>query len=428
MVMSQHFPSFFDGIVAGDPVYDQEAIGLSETNGVEQILSVYTSNLALPQPPTFIAQPAPQPPGPHLYPAFPTTDQALFETALLQTCDALDGVTDGVIDDVPACVSKFNPSAATYIDYKGMFGSAGATYPLQCSGAKNATCLSPAQIQAAAITNRGPRSNGALVHAPAGAVAPDAVANVVQGYQFDGGWMTTVGIPSRKIGSSSPTSLPGDFSLGVGTLGYAFISPADPTYYALAFNFDTDLGKLSTNTPIVTNSTSLDIGHFIKYGHKIIWYHGASDPGPPILGTQLYYQQMANQFGGFQAAQNFSRFYTVPNMGHCNGGATTDGFDFLTPLVDWVENGTSPSSVISKGTNFTATTYQTVGNYITDTFVNAPTTRNRPLCPFPQQARFVGSTTIVNGVPVASTPTDLANASNYTCIQPPEGTPPLPPN
>jgi hypothetical protein len=47
---------------------------------------------------------------------------------------------------------------------------------------------------------------------------------------------------------------------------------------------------------------------------------------------------------------------------------------------------------------------------------------------FPQQTRFVGNKTIVNGVPVASNSTDLANASNYTCIQPPEGMPPVPPN
>ena len=47
---------------------------------------------------------------------------------------------------------------------------------------------------------------------------------------------------------------------------------------------------------------------------------------------------------------------------------------------------------------------------------NAPTTRSRPLCPYPQEARFIGSTPIVAGVPVASNPADLANAANYTCI------------
>ena len=424
MAMSQNFPAFFDGIVAGDPVYDQEAIGLSETNGVEAIQNVYLSNPALTPPgPTLIAQAAPQPAGPHLYPAFPSSDQSLFETALLQACDALDGVTDGVIDNLPACVRRFNPTTAMYTDYAGALGPANTTYALQCTGAKTPTCLSPAQIQAAIQINQGPRSNGAVVMAPAGAVAEDAVSNIAQGYQYDGGWMTTVGIPSRKIGTSSPTSLPGDFSLGVGTFGYAFISPACPTCNTLSFNFSTlsltqgsNVFGLAPSTPIVSASTSLDIKHFVNYGHKIIWYHGASDPGPPVLGTQLYFNQMAEQFGGNDSAQKFSRFYPVPNMDHCTGGATTDGFDFLTPMINWVEKATPPAGVPASGTNFNAATYQVVGNYITGTFVNAPTTRSRLLCPYPQQARFTGKVSLVNGVPVASNPSDLASAANYACI------------
>ena len=130
----------------------------------------------------------------------------------------------------------------------------------------------------------------------------------------------------------------------------------------------------------------------------------------------LYYTEMAEQFGGMDAAQNFSRFYPVPNMDHCTGGATTDGFDFLTPLVNWVEKATPPAGVPASGTNFNAATYQVVGNYITGTFVNAPTTRSRLLCPYPQQARFTGKVSLVNGVPVASNPSDLASAANYACI------------
>ena len=104
---------------------------------------------------------------------------------------------------------------------------------------------------------------------------------------------------------------------------------------------------------------------------------------------------MAEQFGGFDHAQNFSRFYPVPNMDHCTGGATTDQFDMLTPLVNWVENRTAPAAIPATGVTFNATTYQVVGNYITDTFVNAPTTRSRLLCPYPQQARFTGTTTMI---------------------------------
>jgi feruloyl esterase len=317
---------------------------------------------------------------------------------------------------VPACVSRFNPNAATYIDYNGALGPAGATYALQCTGAKSATCLSPAQIQAAIQINQGPRSNGSLVTAPAGAVAPDHADNTVQGYQYDGGWMTTVGIPARKIGT--PTSVPGDASLGLGSLGYRSFEDPQPSFWALSFNFDTDLGLLRLSTPQVTASTSLDISHFINYGHKIIWYHGASDPGPPILGTIRYYQGLAGQNGGIAAAQNFSRFYTVPNMDHCTGGATTDQFDMLTEVVNWVESGTAPAGIPATGGNFNATTYQLVGSYITGGFVNAPTTRSRLLCPYPQQARFTGSTTVSHGVPVATNPADLASAANYTCVPP----------
>jgi feruloyl esterase len=416
MVMSQNFPSFFDGIVAGDPVYDLEMIDLTETNGVEAILNVYLNNPTLPQPPTMVAQPAPIHSMPIIFPAFPTSDQALFETALMQACDALDGVTDGVVDNVPACVSRFNPTTATYIDYTGALGPAGATYSLQCTAAKNATCLSSAQIQAAIQINRGPRSNGAPVLAPAGAVANDHADNTVQGYQYDGGWMTLVGIPARKIGTA--TSVPGDASLGLGSLGYRSFAIPQPSFYALSFNFDTDLGLLNPSTPQVTASTSLDISHFVNYGHKIIWYHGASDPGPPILGTIRYYQQLADRHGGIAATQKFARFYTVPNMDHCTGGATTDRFDMLTAVANWVETNTEPAGIPASGVSFNATTYQVVGNYITGGFVNAPTTRSRLLCPYPQQARFTGATKVSNGVPVATNPADLALSANYKCVQP----------
>ena len=88
-------------------------------------------------------------------------------------------------------------------------------------------------------------------------------------------------------------------------------------------------------------------------------------------------------------------------MDHCTGGPTTDGFDFLTPLVNWVENSAQPAGVACVGHGFNAATYQVVGNYITGSFINAPTTRSRMLCPYPQQARFTGAISLVNGVPVA---------------------------
>jgi feruloyl esterase len=142
----------------------------------------------------------------------------------------------------------------------------------------------------------------------------------------------------------------------------------------------------------VTVATSLDIRRFINHGGKAIWYHGLSDPGVPVMGTVKYYNEMADQNGGIEGAQSFSRLYLVPNMAACSGGPSTDQFDMLTPLVNWVENGKAPHSVIASGSNFTS----------------APTTRSRPLCPYPEVVRYTG--------PEGG---DISVASNYSCITPP---------
>lgn len=421
MVMSEVFPSFFDGIVAGDPVYDVEAVNLSEIWSVQQIQNAYTADeTALSLPPLqFISGTPPLPAQePILNPAFPIADQTLFESALQQTCDPLDGVTDGIIDDLPACVARFNPATATYTDFVGVLGPANTTYRLQCTGAKNPTCLTAAQIQAAIAISQGPRVHGSVIHDPAGAVAPDHVTNTPFGYVFDGGFMTTVGTPSRNIGS--PTGAPGNEGQ-FDQLPSAELTPPNPAFDPNNFDFNADLGMLTAATPKIEFSTSLDIRRFVNYGHKIIWYHGVSDPGPPVVGTVTYYNEMAQQNGGLQAAQGFSRFYPVPNMDHCTGGATTDQFDMLTPVVNWVEHNSAPGPVTATGVDFNATTFQVVGDYLTNpnAFVKAPTTRARPLCPYPQQARFIGATTRVDGIPVAANPADLDNASKYRCVQVP---------
>ena len=141
MMLSQNFPDYYDGIVAGDPVYDTESIALSEVYGVETMAAI------TPAPIEKLANGSPV-----LYPAFPEADQKLFTKALLAACDKLDGTADGVIDDLPACRATFDPATFVFPDT----GQA-----LQCIGAKNATCLSPAQIGAIKKINQGPRIRSA---------------------------------------------------------------------------------------------------------------------------------------------------------------------------------------------------------------------------------------------------------------------------
>jgi len=370
MVFSQNFPDYYDGIIAGDPVFDLEAIALGEAWSVEHIKAI--------TPPPIQTLPNGRP---ILYSAFPVPDQELFESALLAACDHLDGVVDGVVDNLSACQATFDP--ATFV-----FPNNGR--PLQCTGTKTTTCLTPAQINAIKKINEGPRNSlGQPIKSPAGGVVEDHADNTVRGYGYDGGYMRPSGLPPRKIGT--PTSPPGDFFLGLGQIPYGWISPADPKFDPLTFNFDTDIARLNDQSPVVTYSTSLNIAEFKRRNGKIIWYHGLSDPGPPATGTIEYYKEMAARNDGFENTMKFARLFLIPNMGHCGGGPATDRFDLLTPLVDWVEHSVAPDAIIASGTRFTP----------------APTTRSRPLCPYPREVRYVG--------PPGG---DLSVATNYNCVMP----------
>jgi feruloyl esterase len=170
------------------------------------------------------------------------SDQQLFTKAILQACDGLDGTVDGVIDNLPACPAKFDPATYVFTDTQ---------QPLQCTGPKQSTCLSAAQVSAVKQINQGPRtSSGETIEAPAGAVAHDHPDNTVLGYAYDGGYMAPTGIPARKIGTA--TTPPGDFGQGASQIGWAWLSPPDPTFDILGFNFDTDTDLLVKSSPVAT--------------------------------------------------------------------------------------------------------------------------------------------------------------------------------
>jgi len=370
MVFSQNFPDYFDGIVSGDPVYDLEAIALAEDWGVQAVAAITQAPIKKSANGS-----------PLLYPAFPEVDQKLFTSAILAACDRLDGVADGVVDNLPACWAKFDPATFVFPD---------TGQPLRCAGAKTDTCLSSAQIDAIKKINQGPRNSlGHPVKAPAATAVHDPADTTVHGYAYDGGFMTPSGIPSRKIGT--PITPPGDFSLGLGQIPYIWLSPPNPGADPLRFDFDKDVGNLNKSTPLVSFSASTDLTKFKDRGGKIVWYHGVSDPGPPVHGTIAYYDALTARNGGRDQTATFARLFLVPNMGHCRGGPATDQFDMLTPLVAWVEHGTAPNQIIASGTRF----------------ASPPVTRSRPLCPYPQETRYSG--------PAGG---DLGAAANYACVAP----------
>jgi hypothetical protein len=373
MVFSQQFPTYFNGIIAGDPVYVLPAISMGTTNALLAISAVDTVMAAGPQPNGF----------PRYNLSFSLADENLFTNAILAACDALDGLVDGVIDNLAAC--NFDP--ATFVwPTSGPYGTIAPLQPLQCGATKTPTCLTASQITAIQKIKRGPRtSTNNVVFTIDGTAA--------EGYPFDGGWMeANSGIPSRNIGTA--TSAPANLTIGINQIPY-FLDPPDVTFNAaLQYNFDTDPERYLVNNPILAKNP--DISAFKNRGGKLIFYHGSSDPGPSNLYTLNYYNELAALNGGIAATQNFARYFPIPNMGHCSGGPATTTFDAVTPLVNWVENGIAPDSIPASGTAFRSTQ---------GTITGLPTIRNRPLCPFPQAAKYVG--------PAGG---NIADINNYACV------------
>ncbi len=103
----------------------------------------------------------------------------------------------------------------------------------------------------------------------------------------------------------------------------------------------------------------------------------------PLPGIE-YYETVSKRMGD-AATRDFYRLFMVPGMFHCSGGPGCNTADWLTATMDWVEKGVAPTQMIGA--------HLESGN----------TTRTRPLCPYPQIARYKGAGS-----------TD--DAANFACV------------
>jgi hypothetical protein len=170
------------------------------------------------------------------------------------------------------------------------------------------------------------------------------------------------------------------------------ISPTgfDPVAYALSTPIDAMLATVAaTNSAYPESAMSFmlpvqptNLTKLKNRGAKVMVYHGVSDAIFSVNDTTTWYEGLKAANGG--DASDFAKFYRVPGMGHCGmGGASTDQFDMLTALVNWVEKAEAPSSVVA--------TARGVGNAIgsnPDVPASWSQSRTRPVCPYPQVARL----------------------------------------
>jgi pimeloyl-ACP methyl ester carboxylesterase len=248
--------------------------------------------------------------------AFPAEDQKFLHAAVAEQCDGLDGLKDGLILNLAAC--KFDPAV------------------LQCEKEKDAGCLSAEQVTALKAAFGGPR---------------DGQGNpLYTGFPYDLGLL---GEHPESPMNILPASVPGIYN-----------NPPSP----FTFDFAPEIARIRADPVQILSDTKdwTDLGTFYRRGGKIIFYHGASDPWFSVYDTLDYFQRNKEANPEFDS----SRFYSVPNMGHCGDGGM-EVFDMLTPLIDWVENGKAPGAIVATDWLRTGTT--------------------RPLCPWPQYGRYKGA-------------------------------------
>lgn len=153
----------------------------------------------------------------------------------------------------------------------------------------------------------------------------------------------------------------------------------DPQWDWRTFNFSTDL-RLLDDAGGILKALDPNLKPFASRRGKLLMYHGWSDQTVLPHGSVDYYTRVMETMGGAQRTSDWIRLFMVPGMLHCGGGDGPNTFDAITALEQWVEQGKAPDKMIA--------------SHLT----NGKVDRTRPLCPYPQVARYSGTGSIDDAV------------------------------
>jgi feruloyl esterase len=265
----------------------------------------------------------------------------IIHQAALAACDSRDGLQDGIIDDPTKC--DFDPKV------------------LLCKSADSPSCLTAAQVDAAR-----------KIYSPAinPRTGQELFSSLVPGTELGWGIQAQGPEPSVNIYDQ-----------------YRYVVFKDPNWNWKTFDFDSDVVRGDLPENVVMNATDPNMKPFFSHGGKLLLYHGWSDPQVPTLNTIKFYKSVVDAMGGPANASNSVRLFLEPGMGHCGGGEGPNVFDKVGALEQWVEQGKAPEKLIA--------------SHSTDGKVD----RTRPLCRYPQVAKYKGTGSI-------------DDAANFACQAP----------
>ncbi len=368
LMEAQRFPNDFDGIVAGAPVNFYQELNLSH---VWMLQRAFADN--------FAGVPYTDRDGDGRF-----DDRRKLDTLhkrVLQQCDALDGIKDGVLGDPLAC--DFDPQR----DLSDLI----------CKTDNAVDCFTPAQIRVLKDYYRGAYDSRGVTILKGLALGselgwtryfpdadndqfPFALLNASNhgAYLF---YETDPGIPVAN---------PADVSYTPDT------DSVLPEWAWWQFNIDDVTTGKGDFMKAITNAADPNLERFlIHHGGKLILYHGWIDVGAHPEPTLDYYQDVVDATfqGNLAKAREHARLFMFPGMAHCRGGPGPDEWDPLAPLVAWVEQGTAPDAVIAVNRT------------------NGVVDNERPVCAHPAKTVYAGPPQGAN---------DPANwvAKNFRCVMP----------
>jgi feruloyl esterase len=260
----------------------------------------------------------------------PPAKYPIIHQAALAVCDSRDGLKDGLIDNPPKC--DFDPKV------------------LLCKSADGSECLTGPQVEAAK-----------KIYSPAinPRTGKQLFSSLVPGTELGWGVQALGPEPSANIYDQ-----------------YRYVVFKDPNWDWKTFDFDKDVERGDLPENLIMNATDPNMKAFFARGGKLLMYQGWSDPNVPAPNTVKYYNSVVDNLGGPAKASNSIRLFMAPGMGHCSGGEGPNVFDKIGPLEQWVEHGKTPDQLNASHST------------------NGQVDRTRPLCPYPQVAKYKGTGSI----------------------------------
>lgn len=350
MVAASRFPDLYDGVIAGNPGLNLPKAGIQHAWDNQQFASVAPRDTATNRP--------------IIQDSFTLADMKLVANKVLEVCDKLDGLEDGLIMNSQACQAQFDP-------FQELVCAPGGQAGVDCLG-------DVAKVTALDQVFKGPtNSQGQALYA---SWPWDAGVGEM-------GWrLWKLAMPFPNPNPTIPNSIIA--TMGGSALPYIFMTPPVQVPgaghglidYLLNYNFDTDAPGIFHKNDTYTQSSMefmtppnpTNLAPFSSKGGKMIVYHGNSDPVFSVHDSIQWYGNLKNADA---KAPDYARLFTVPGQNHCSGGPSTSQFDMLNVLVDWVENGKAPDRIAAKAS-------------ASSTLVNV---ESRPLCAYPLYAKYNGS-------------------------------------